>query len=92
MPKPNPLAAALKKSIGGDQNQTGEEAANEKGTTPNKTVQASRQNKKPINAYIEPAGVRELKVLAADTGRTQQELIIEAINDLLIKHGRKPLA
>ncbi len=92
MPKPNPLAAALKKSIGGDSQPSLEGTSQEKTIASSKTVQASRQNKKPINAYIEPAGVRELKILAADTGRTQQELIIEAINDLLIKHGRKPLA
>ncbi len=92
MPKQNILADALKKSIGGDPEPSREGTTEKKATTSSKSVQASRQNKKPVNAYIEPAGVRELKILAADTGRTQQELIIEAINDVLIKYGRKPVA
>jgi hypothetical protein len=52
----------------------------------------SRDGKKTTIAYIDPAGARELKILAVDTGRSQQDLLVEAINDLLVKHGRKPLA
>lgn len=53
---------------------------------------SSREGKKTTIAYIDPAGSRELKMLAVDTGRSQQDLLVEAINDLLIKYGRKPLA
>lgn len=54
--------------------------------------QENRKGKQSINAYIEPLGVRELKLLAINEGKTQKELFIEAINDLLVKYGMKPLA
>lgn len=57
-----------------------------------KATQASREKKKSINAFIDPVVAKELKLLAIETGKTQQELFIEALNDLLIKHGMKPLA
>ncbi len=57
-----------------------------------KSLQASRKGKKTVIAYLDPAGVRELKILAARQEKTQQDLIIEAVNDLLEKHGMKALA
>jgi hypothetical protein len=60
--------------------------------TTGKVTQASRQKKKSINAFIDPEAAKELKFLAVETGKTQQELFIEAINELLIKYGKKPLA
>ncbi len=60
--------------------------------TAGKTQQANRRDKKSINAFIEPAGIRELKLLALNTGKTQQELYTEAINDLLEKYGMKRVA
>lgn len=57
-----------------------------------KTTQASRQKKKSINAFIDPAAAKQLKLLAVEIGKTQQELFIEAINDVCVKYGKKPLA
>ena len=53
---------------------------------------AARTGKKTLIAFVDPAAVRELKILAADTEMTQQGLFIEALNDLFVKHGRKPIA
>jgi len=53
---------------------------------------ATRNGKKTLITYIDPAALRELKILAATTEKTQQELVIEALNDLFIKHGKKPIA
>lgn len=53
---------------------------------------AARTGKKTLIAFVDPAAVRELKILAADTEMTQQSLFIEALNDLFVKHGRKPIA
>ena len=52
----------------------------------------ARNGKKTLIAYVDPAVVRELKRLAADIDRTQQDLIIEGLNEVFIKHGRKPIA
>jgi hypothetical protein len=48
--------------------------------------QASRQGKKVVTYYLEPAPFVQLKVLAARTGRTVQELNLEALNLLFEKH------
>jgi hypothetical protein len=60
--------------------------------TATKALQASRQKKKSINAFMDPAAAKQLKQLALETDKTQQALLIEAINDVFIKYGKKPLA
>jgi uncharacterized protein YkwD len=80
--KTNKLAAAFSKT------QTESPAAPQN----KKVTKASREGKTPAVGYIDPAGMIELKTLAARLRKTQQDLMVEAINDLLIKHGMKPLA
>ena len=41
---------------------------------------------------LNPAAWRELKYMAADRECTAHALLIEAVNDLLAKHGRPPVA
>jgi hypothetical protein len=53
---------------------------------PSTTRQASRQGKKVVTYYLEPEPFVQLKVLAAKTGRTVQELNLEALNLLFEKH------
>lgn len=83
--KPNKLAEAFNKTTTTDTQPVAQPKMESSKST-------SREGKKTTIAYIDPAGSRELKMLAVDTGRSQQDLLVEAINDLLIKHGRKPLA
>ena len=85
--KTNKLAAAFNKSTNQEPIITPDKA-------PNKELAKapSREGKKTAIVYIDPAGARELKLLSLDTSRSQQDLLVEAINDLLIKHGKKPLA
>ena len=85
--KPNKLAAAFHQSTAQEPITTPAQVPNQ---APAKTP--SRAGKKTAIVYIDPAGARELKLLALDTSRSQQDLLVEAINDLLIKHGKKPLA
>ena len=56
------------------------------------TTPPGREGKKTVIAYVDPAAVRELKILAAKKDATQQDLIVEALNDLFVKHGMKPIA
>lgn len=84
--KKSNLANAFSQSLESKVQKTEETA------TGNGNTQASRQKKKSVNAFIDPAAAKELKLLAVEIGRTQQELFIEAINDVLIKYGKKPLA
>lgn len=87
MPKKSNLAAAFDQSLDKKTQATPE-------TTPtaSKTTQASRQKKKSVNAFIDPAAAKQLKLLATELDKTQQEVFIEAINDVFIKYGKKPLA
>jgi len=80
--KSNRLAAAFSKSV--------QEPATQSTTKVSKSI--SRVGKKTVIAYIDPAGAREFKLLAIDADRSQQDMLTEAINDFLVKHGKKPLA
>jgi hypothetical protein len=51
-----------------------------------------RQGKKIISGHFDPAVSRQLKQLALDNNSTVQELLREALNDLFVKHSRKPIA
>jgi hypothetical protein len=53
---------------------------------------ATREGKKMIAAPIDPAAHRQLKMLAAESGRKAEELIREALRDLFTKHGKPPIA
>lgn len=52
----------------------------------------SRQGKKAITGYFDPAVSRQLKQLALDRNTTVQALLSEALNDLFTKYGKNPLA
>jgi hypothetical protein len=62
-------------------------------TRPSTTVsQPGRAGTKPITAHL-PAQVRgQLKLLAAERGRTLQDLMSEAFNDLFAKYGKPEIA
>lgn len=60
---------------------------------PAKTVVApSRQGKKAIGGFFDPAVSRQLKQLGIDQDKPVQELLREAINDFFQKHGKSPIA
>lgn len=87
--KPN-LALALEKANGKQQNTNGmkpsliKESAS--GTPP------SRQGKKAITGFFDPAVSRQLKQLALNEDKTIQLLITESLNDLFTKYNQKPIA
>ena len=55
-------------------------------------VPPSRQGKKAITGFFDPAVSRQLKQLALDDDKTIQILLAEALNDLFVKHNQKPIA
>jgi hypothetical protein len=52
----------------------------------------SRTGKRMVSGHFDSAVVRQLKQLALDHDSTVQALLGEAINELFIKHNRKPIA
>ena len=90
MPKTNLLASAFDKS---NKKKDEQQKQVTKAQAPqNMDAPPSRRGKKGIVAYVDPLVIRELKILSADKDRPMQDLFIEAINDLLVKHGKKPIA
>lgn len=59
--------------------------------TPAKAKQRGRGNKH-IGGYFSEETLTQLKVLGAYEGKTQQELIQEALNGLFEKYGKPPIA
>ncbi len=55
-------------------------------------VAPSRQGKKAITGFFDPAVSRQLKQLALNEDKTVQILIAEALNDLFVKHNQNPIA
>ena len=49
-------------------------------------VQGSRAGKVQIQGYFPPSTRKRLKLLAVTSGRTMEELLAEALDDLFAKH------
>jgi hypothetical protein len=52
----------------------------------------SRRDKKPKTFFVDPAGARQLKAMAFEMDRPEQEMLVEALNDFFAKHGKAELA
>ncbi len=47
---------------------------------------------KQLTLYLNAGAHRELKLLAIDQDTKVHALVIEAVNDMFVKYGRKPVA
>ena len=52
----------------------------------------SRQGKKAVTGYYDPAVRQQLAILAAEEQRSQNDLIAEALNLLFQNYGKSPIA
>jgi hypothetical protein len=52
----------------------------------------SRVGKKPVTVYYDKKAHLQLKILAAEQETTIQKLHEDALNDLLVKYGKPPIA
>jgi hypothetical protein len=53
---------------------------------------ATRAGKKKITATVDPSSHMQFRQLALELGKKGEALLIEALNDLFIKHGKPPIA
>lgn len=58
----------------------------------NKYSRPSREGKKAVIGYFDPAVSKQLKQIALDEEISIQELLREAINDLFAKRGKASIA
>lgn len=94
--KRSSLAEALnrpepqKQNVKTDQEQN---AAIESRATANTYSQPpSRRGKKPLTVYLDPAVIKQLKMIGLESDSTNQDMVIEALNDFFTKHGKPPIA
>ncbi|MBR8840464.1 MAG: hypothetical protein DSM106950_42385 [Stigonema ocellatum SAG 48.90 = DSM 106950] len=52
----------------------------------------SRQGKKALGAFVTQETSKQLKQIALDENTSVQNLVVEALNDLFIKYGKRPIA
>jgi hypothetical protein len=52
----------------------------------------SRTNRKALTTWQDEAALKQLKLIAADKGFTQQALIAEGLNYVLAKYGKATVA
>ena len=52
----------------------------------------SRQGRKAMTLYLDPAAHKQLKLLAIDRDQPAHALLLEAVDDLFRKHGKAPIA
>jgi hypothetical protein len=55
-------------------------------------VPPSRKNRKSFTTWQDETALKELRNLAHEKGRSQQQLIAEALNLLFAKHGKRTVA
>jgi hypothetical protein len=63
----------------------------------NQTIESSNkqiktQDKKGMTLRLSPDAWKQLKIMAVDEGCVAHDLLIEALNDLFVKKGKKPIA
>jgi len=73
-------------------NKSTEKSTTEVESRPKVNEQTSRQNKKSLNAFVQPEVAKQMKLLSVELEKTQQDLFLEAINELFIKYGKQPIA
>jgi hypothetical protein len=70
-----------------------DEPALDEGTErPRNFYAATRAGKKKITAAVGPDVHLKFRQLGLEAGKTNENLLIEAINDLFIKYGKPPIA
>ena len=87
MPRKQNLADALQKVA-----QPNEVAAPSVTRYPSASMAPSREGKKAITGFFDPAISRQLKQIALEEDSNIQALLREALNDLFIKRGKSPIA
>ena len=60
--------------------------------SPSRYQAPSRQGKKAVTGYYDPAVRQQLAILAAEEQRSQNDLIAEALNLLFRNYGKSPIA
>jgi hypothetical protein len=88
------LGTRLNKKAAEPEAATSETTAGEQqaGTTTGRRNKTQPDGRKGILVRARPEAWKALKLVALDQDKTLQDVMIEAINDVLQKHGKPPIA
>ena len=107
MPKPRPnIAAAMRDAAGSTRSTVQPFPApapaaasadpalppDETTAVPKPAIQPSRQGTKAITGHYSPAVRYQLKLLAAEKGRTMEDMLAEGLNMLFAAYGKPEIA
>ena len=92
MPKKTSLSAALHEASGKKPTRSEPPAHNMPSPSESSFVPPSRQGKKVIAGYFDPAVSKQLRQLAIEHDTTVQALLAEAIDLLFVARGKMPIA
>lgn len=67
-------------------------AARDATVSPRYPKASTREGKRVVTAYLDPEAFRQLKRIAADEDRQQQDLLLEGINAVFEKRGLSRIA
>jgi hypothetical protein len=51
-----------------------------------------QHGRKLLAVWVDPRVIRQLKIIAAEEMRQQQEIMAEALNSIFAKYGKEPIA
>jgi len=92
MKKPSALESALRNSGATVAAPPQPNAAAAASTSPPRSQPASRRATKPITVHFPEEVRRQLKSMAAEEGRSMEDMVAEALNLLFARHRKPELA
>lgn len=92
--RPNPLREAMHNLQGKPSQQQPASVIEMRQPEERRAVQPapSRVGKRSVSGHFTPEVARQLRILAAETDRTSQDLLEEALNDLFRKYAKSAIA
>lgn len=85
MRKPDNLVDALAK-------KTAELPEPDAAAPPRQSSPPSRRGTKAMTVHVDPAVSKAMRTIALENDTSLQKLLLEAVNDCLVKHGKPPIA
>lgn len=86
------IVATRKRSDDTDEPQTTPDTSPEASSADAAWKAPSRRGRTAISAFVDVQTHQQFRILSIEQRRSGQQLLIEAVNDLFRKYGKKPIA
>ena len=82
----------MKPSLSGALQKTKEPEKRKREKVYNANATPARRGKRGLTIYLDPVAHADLKAIAEDEDKLLQDLLIEGVNLVLTRYGKKPIA